>query len=129
MPRPPNESMGYARDYFLSMNGRRVNDLVHGGYSVYEMPPGKLEIVSDLVDSWKIHLPDVVLIIALVNEIAETTRPRAATLELDVEAGQRYFVKFHPDTGAVHFTPHLYVVSQAVAEGEIKDCNQVTDKH
>lgn len=126
--RPSGESFGYDRTYFLSVNQRRVVDLLHGGYFPYETSPGKLTLQSDVNFSVRKWLPCIIFPICIVVIIEAATMPEAAKLDIEVEAGKTYYVRMHPETSPNHFSPHLTLVSKEEGEKEIADCKLITDR-
>jgi len=120
--RPSGESFGHDRTYFLAVNGRKVTDLLHGGYFPYETSPGKLVLLSDVNRSIRMMIP---LAAAAIEAAAN---PDAARLELGVETGKIYYVKMHPETSLTHFTPHLTLVAKEVGEKEIVNCKLIINK-
>lgn len=120
--RPSGESFGHDRTYFLSVNGQRVTDLLHGGYFPYETSPGKLVLLSDVNRSLRMMMP---LPTAVIETAAD---PGAARLEMEVEAGKTYYIQMHPETHTFHFTPHLTLVTKEVGEKEIANCKLIIEK-
>jgi Protein of unknown function (DUF2846) len=120
--RPSGESFGYDRTYFLAVNGRKVTDLLHGGYFPHEVSPGKLAVLSDINRSLRMMMP---LATAAIEAAAN---PDAARLEMEVEAGKTYYIQMHPETHTFHFTPHLTLVTKDVGEKEIANCKLIVDK-
>ena len=120
--RSPGESFGYDRTYFLSVNGRKITDLLHGGYFPYETGPGTLALLSDVNKSLRMMMP---LATAVIEAAAN---PDAAKLEMEVEAGKTYYVRMYPETHTFHFTPHLTLVTKDVGEKDIANCKLIVDK-
>lgn len=120
--RPSGESFGHDRTYFLAVNGRKVTDLLHGGYFPYETSPGKLVLLSDVNKSLRMMMP---LATAAIEAAAN---PDAAKLEMEVEAGKTYYIQMYPETHTFHFTPHLTLVTKEVGEKEIANCKLIVDK-
>jgi hypothetical protein len=120
--RPSGESFGHDRTYFLSVNGHKLMDLLHGGYFPYETSSGKVALLSDVNRSIRMMIP---LAAAAIETAAN---PDAASLEMGVEAGKIYYVQMHPETSLTHFTPHLTLFTKEVGEKEIAGCKPIIDK-
>lgn len=126
--RPPGESFGYDRTYFLAVNQHKVVDLLHGGYFLYETSPGKLTLLSDVNFSVRQVLPCILIIPGIAVVMEAVANPQAAKLDVEVEAGKTYYVRMHPETSFTHFTPNLSLVSKEVGESEISRCRLITNK-
>lgn len=112
--RPLGESFGYNRTYFLMSNEGKLTDLLHGGYLPYEVTPGKVILYADV---------NVLFMTALTMTFWELiANPDGAKLELNVEVGRTYYVRFTPKTHFTHFTPHFYLMAQEEAEPELRKC-------
>jgi hypothetical protein len=126
--RPPGETFGWDRTYFISVNQSRVGDILHGGYFPYETSLGKLTLLSDVNFSIRKWVPCIMIPLCIVIIIETATSPEPAKLDVEVDAGKTYYVKMHPETNLNSFTPHLSLVTKEVGEKEIADCKLITAK-
>jgi hypothetical protein len=108
--RGPNESRRLA-----------ITDLLHGGYYTYEANPGTLNLFVDVNKSIKQLIP------LLGAAIEAASRPEGAKLEMQLSAGETYYVRVHPDVHFTHFTPTLLLVPNDVGLKEIAACKLISD--
>ena len=115
--RPPHETFGWQRVYFVHADGTRLKDLKFGGYYPYETNPGhvKLDSVTHLSFG---HVADIAVERAAVG---------GANLEIDAQAGQVYYVKMHPESHFTYIEPKLLLMTNADGESEIKECKLIAE--
>jgi hypothetical protein len=130
--RPPDESAGSGNiTYYLTANGRKLTDILCGGYYLYEVDPGHLLLLSDnnqrraKVDPVSAFIGGGMLGVMLGVAINSQEVPPPATLEFEVEPGRIYYVKFHPEVQAVDCKPQLFLMANGVGESEIKGCKLI----
>lgn len=110
--RPPHETFGWQRVYFVYANGSRLRDLKFGGYYPYETPPGDIQLSSVTKLAFG-HVVDIAI---------ERSAVGAAKLEFKAQAGQAYYVKMHPESHFTYIQPKLFLMTNSDAQGEIKEC-------
>jgi len=113
--RPPTESHGYQRIYYVQANGVRLKNLKHGGYYPYETSPGHVTLVSGGKNDFGFGGGGI-------EQSIELSNVKAAKLEFDVEAGGVYYVKLHPESHPFYFQPQLFLMTNADGQSEIKVC-------
>lgn len=109
--RSKGESFGYNRTYYLHANGKKIADLLHGGYFPYNVQAGKLVLIAD------VNTRVQPILFTLLEEAID---PGSARLVMDVEAGKTYFVKFTPTPGAFVFRLKMDRVSMAQGLGDLR---------
>ena len=115
--RPPHETFGWQRIYFVQANGNRLKDLKFGGYYPYETNPGHIQLDSATKQAFG-HYIETAIERATVDD---------AKLEFDAVAGQAYYVKFHPESHPTYFKPRLFLMNNTDGDSEIKECKLLSE--
>lgn len=121
--RPTGESFGYKKTYPIVVNGQQLAEMQHGGCVPYETKPGHLKIVAGAPPA---STTQKVLQVALFGPLAfvdTSSWQDPATLELDVQSGEVYFVQFKPEEHMNRFVPKLALVPKSVGQTEIQSCS------
>jgi hypothetical protein len=118
--RPPNEEWGYDRTYYLFDAKEKLTDLLHGGYFPFVVKPGKVTLLADVNRSFRTWLAGGVIELAAAAE--------GAVMDFHANAGETYYVRFHPIAHAWHFEPTMTLVSKNEGLSQLRSC-KLLSKH
>ncbi len=120
--RPPIETGGFSKTYFVADNGNAITNLKHGGYYPYETKTGRVSLsaISNIDSPY----------FALSEQYAdlERTKKRPGFLTFKVMAGEIYYVKFRRlFTAWGRPKPiELLLMPNIEADKEIQNCKLIT---
>lgn len=109
------EKWGYDRNYALRANGEPVAILRSGGYIPYIADPGMVRFSATLNFN-------LAMVMIPAQGVSDTVTDQDDLINLDLERGKTYFLKFHQEVHPLHFTPKMYLVANDVGRQEIRDC-------
>jgi len=121
--RPPGESYGYERVYYLLDSNGTVTDLEHGGYFPFEVEPGEISLLADIDKATSLLFGGKANLFIDENPIYVN-----AFLQFEAVAGETYFIRFKPITYSYYFEPTLTLVSANEGMNEISACKLILNE-
>ena len=118
--RPQNETFGYDRTYYLSDSKEKLTDLLHGGYFPFLVKPGKVALLADVNRTFRTWLGGGIIDAAIAA--------KGAVIEFQANAGETYYVRFHPIAHALYFEPTMMLVSKNEGLSQLRSC-KLLSKH
>ncbi len=116
--RPADKQGGYNKSYNVTANDVRLPNIQFNGYYSHEVNPGHLHLAAGpRIENGGL---------AILDQAIDVATTKAATLDLDVKAGQIYYVRFFREmTMWGPHAPQLILTPRSEAEEKIQNCNLI----